>query len=118
MRITTLLVALLFASVSLADVPPQLKRTAGKNSARALLKQCSSSEDTLRCLTERGAECLPVADQPVETHRCALQITLEASKRAGSRPPELIGRYDVVYLVTMSRKGWRGKTESVKRQKD
>ena len=108
-------IALLLASVSVAKIPVELKRTAGYNTARAILKQCNSSEDAMQCLTDKGAVCLPAADgEDAETYRCEMEVTIEATEqRPGSPTPELIGKYKVTYLLSNSQKGWSGKTESV-----
>ena len=108
------IIALSLASVSFAKVPAEIKRTAGYNSARAILKHCNASEDAMQCLTEQGAVCLPAADGDAETYRCEMEITIEATKqRPGSQAPELVGKYKVKYLLSKSGKGWSGKTDSV-----
>jgi len=109
------IVALLLASVSVAKVPAEITRAAGYKSARAILKQCNSSEDAMQCLTDKGAVCLPAADdEDAETYRCEMEVTIEATEqRPGSPTPELIGKYKVTYLLSNSQKGWSGKTESV-----
>lgn len=109
-----LVIALLLASVSFAKVPAEIKRTAGYNSARAILKHCNSSEDAMQCLTDKGAVCLPAEEGGAETYRCEMEISIEATKqRPGSHPPELVGKYAVTYLLSKSQKGWSGKTVSV-----
>ncbi len=114
MRAMILFVVLLLTSASFAKVPAHLKKSAGYNSARALLRQCNSSEDALQCLIERGSECSSVDGDDAEQYRCVMEISIDFTKQgASSRPPDAVQKYEVVYLLSKSNKGWSGKTKKV-----
>ena len=103
-------IALLLASISFAKVPAEITRTAGYKSARAILKECNSSEDAMQCLKDKGAVCLPAADKDAETYRCEMEVSIEATEqRPGSHQPELVGKYTVTYLLTNSKKAGQEK---------
>ena len=109
-----LFVVLLMTSDSFAKVPAHLKKSAGYNSARTLLKQCNSEDDALRCLIERGSDCSPIAGEDEERYQCVTEITIDFTRKtAGKRPPDAVQKYEVVYLLSKSSRGWSGKTKKV-----
>ncbi len=114
MRTVILFLILLLTSNSFAKVPAKLKKSAGYNSARSLLKHCNSEDDALQCPKGHGAECSLIVDDTKEQYRCVTEISIDFTKaRASSRPPDAVQKYEVVYLLSKTEKGWSGKTKKV-----
>ena len=114
MRVFVLFLLGIFSVSSAADVPKKIRTAAAKNTARAILSQCTKTENVKECLEEHGATCMPVEGRKRQEHLCKREITTEftgAGKR--DKPPELVEKYEIQFVVYMSKKGWRGKTGPV-----
>jgi hypothetical protein len=99
-----------------AEVPEEIKRTAGYKSAQNILMRCTSAPDALLCLSEFGSECEPIADDGRETYRCRLTVTIEATRLSdGPQPTEVIGDYLIVSKVSNTKGGWSAEIEEVTR---
>lgn len=97
-----------------AEVPEEIKRTAGYQSAQSMLMRCTSATDALLCLTELGAVCEPIVDEGRETYRCRQTVTIEATRLSRKpQPTEMIGEYLIISRISNTKDGWSAEIEEV-----
>lgn len=115
MKPLAVIVILLLSLSAWADPPMHARKQAANDAAKNLLRACSETDNVQQCLVDRGATCKAVAGTNGDEFHCVTQITVEFSKlRSNSRPPESLDTFDVTYQIYMTKKGWKGRTRSVK----
>ncbi len=116
MKRLLLLAIFLIANLGLAEVPQEIRQTAGYKTAEMILIKCTSSADALLCLSEAGSVCEPIVDDGREAYRCVLSVSVEATREGdSSNDAEHIGEFSITSRLTNTVNGWSAEIESVEK---
>ena len=108
------LLLFVFAFPSYAEVPEEIKKSAGYRSAVNIMQMCTSAADTLLCLSEIGSVCVPIDDQGQESYRCRLTVSIDATRISDTpQGSEIVGDFLIVTKLTNSESGWSAEIEEV-----
>lgn len=114
-RQALVLIFLMLSLPAWADPPMSARKDAAENVARGLLTACSETDDVKQCLIDRGAECEATGEEADQEFSCTMQISVDFTKLGRrSGPPDSSDPFDVTYRIYQTKKGWKGKTRSVR----
>ncbi len=114
-RLVIAIAGLLFGTITSADPPDKLGKTAARKAATAVVRYCNATEDALACLQERGSECALIPDSDDSEYRCEGEISVTATRSHKlDQPPEGLWTYRIAFHVEKARARWRAKTKSIK----